>query len=62
MKVKEFRNVANSEIKFQEKLRELNNEIKKSRDPKLYIDSIRTEFNKEATLIYELDSVNSNNH
>ena len=60
MKVKEFRNVANSEIKFQEKLRELNNEIKKSRDPKLYIDSIRTEFNKEATLIYELDSVNIN--
>lgn len=60
MKIKEFRKISNSEIQFQKKLRELKQEIKKSRSPKLYIDSIRKEFNKECSLIYEFDSANIN--
>ena len=56
MKIKELRKVANSEILFQKELKELKKEIKKSRNPKLYIDSIREEMKKERELVYELDS------
>ena len=62
MKIKELRAVACSEIQFQEKLRELKNEIQKARNPKLYIDSIQLEMEKECKLIYELDSVHLNSN
>ena len=62
MKIKNLREVACSEIQFQKRLSELKNEIQKARNPKLYIDSIKKELEKECKLIYELDSVNLNDN
>lgn len=61
MKIKDFTSVANDTNEFQKKLRELNNEIQKSRDPYLYIQTIKKEFEKEYKKIIEFDGLEMSN-